>query len=68
MWLMKTFLSFLLLLFIAPVLALEGWETDFEAAKKKAKEHGKDIFIVYKRPDWDPAAYGRTERLLANNS
>lgn len=43
---------------------LEGWETDMDAARKRAVEQNKDLMIVYKGADWHPEQVGRPEKLL----
>jgi thioredoxin-related protein len=45
---------FVALLLASPVLleAAEGWETDWQAAKKKAEKEGKDLLIDFTGSDW----------------
>ncbi|MDB9741284.1 thioredoxin family protein [Akkermansiaceae bacterium] len=51
---LSTFYSGVAALSIASssLFAAEGWETDFEAAKKKAKEEKKDLLVDFTGSDW----------------
>lgn len=61
---MKWLLTTLLASCMATGFCLEGWETDMDAARKKAAEQNKDLMIVYKGTDWHPERVGRPEKLL----
>ena len=53
------------LAFIAPVFAGEGWLTDLDAAKKKAAEENKMIFMEFTGSDWCPPCMSLKKNVLS---
>lgn len=54
----------LALLSLTAGYALEGWQTDMDAARKQAVEQKKDLMIVYQGKEWKPGQPGRPESML----
>lgn len=51
---------------IGVAFGLDGWESNFSAAQKKAADEKKGILIVYRGDGWDPYSYGKPERMFTS--
>ncbi len=49
---MKQVVLVFIVLMLATVASAQQWETDFEAAKKKAAEENRNILLVFSGSDW----------------
>lgn len=55
-----------LLMMASPVLAAgDAWVTDFEAAKKQAKEQKKDLLLEFTGSDWCPPCKALTAKVFS---
>lgn len=60
----RLFISFAFAALVPVAWCLEGWESDREAASKKAREEGKDLLIAWHDAGWKPEERGEGERIL----